>query len=220
MTKKLDLTGHTYNLLTVVEEASKSLGGRVHWVCRCACGITVTVASNNLRNGHTKSCGCHKSAKWAEIITTHGLSRKHPDEYKIWKGMRSRCYDTGYKNYDRYGGRGVTIDGTWEDFDVFFKDMGPRPGPGYSVERKDNDGPYAPGNCMWATRKVQANNRSSNCIVYAFGEKLTLSQAVQKYSSPLGIKYATVQARLARGWSMEDALTAPVKMTPPKPVTS
>lgn len=217
MTKKLDLTGHTYNLLTVVEESSKSLGGRVHWVCRCACGSTVTVASNNLRNGHTKSCGCHKSAKWAEIITTHGLSRKHPDEYKIWKGMRSRCYDTGHKNYGRYGGRGVTVDDTWEDFDVFFKDMGPRPGPGYSVERKDNDGPYAPGNCMWATRKVQANNRRSNCIVYVFGEKLTLSQAVQKYSSPLGIKYATVQARLARGRSAEDALTAPVQLTPPRP---
>lgn len=217
MTKKLDLTGHTYNLLTVVEEASKSPSGRVHWVCRCECGNTVSVASNNLRNGHTKSCGCHKSAKWAEIITTHGLSRKHPDEYKIWKGMRSRCYDTGHKNYGRYGGRGVTVDDTWEDFDVFFKDMGPRPGPGYSVERKDNDGPYAPGNCMWATRKVQANNRRSNCIVYAFGEKLTLSQAVQKYSSPLGIKYATVQARLARGRSVEDALTAPVKLTPPRP---
>lgn len=220
MSKKLDLTGHTYNLLTVVEESSKGLGGRVHWVCRCACGSTVTVASNNLRNGHTKSCGCHKSDKWAEIITTHGLSRKHPDEYKIWKGMRSRCYDTRYKNYGRYGGRGVTVDDTWEDFDVFFKDMGPRPGPGYSVERKDNDGPYAPGNCMWATRKVQANNRSSNCIVYAFGEKLTLSQAVQKYSSPLGIKYGTVQARLARGRSVEDALTAPVRLTPPRPSVS
>lgn len=217
MTKKLDLTGHTYNLLTVLEESSKSPSGRVHWVCRCECGSTVTVASNNLRNGHTKSCGCHKSAKWAEIITTHGLSRKHPDEYKIWKGMRSRCYDTGHKNYGRYGGRGVTVDDTWEDFDVFFKDMGPRPGPGYSVERKDNDGPYASGNCMWATRKVQANNRRSNCIVYVFGEKLTLSQAVQKYSSPLGIKYGTVQARLARGRSVEDALTAPVKLTPPRP---
>lgn len=220
MTRKLDLKGHTYNLLTVVEESSKKVGGRVHWVCRCACGSTVTVASNNLRNGHTKSCGCHKQTTWAEVITTHGLSRKYPHEYKIWKGMRTRCYDTGYKNYDRYGGRGITIDDTWEDFDVFFKDMGPRPGPGYSIERKDNDGPYAPGNCMWATRKVQANNRSSNCIVYAFGEKLTLSQAVQKYSSPLGIKYATVQARLDRGRSVEDALTAPVKMAPPKPVTS
>lgn len=124
--------------------------------------------------------------------------------------MRTRCYDTGYKNYDRYGGRGITIDDTWEDFDVFFKDMGPRPGPGYSIERKDNDGPYAPGNCVWATKKDQANNRRTSRIVHAFGEELTLSQAVEKYSTPLGIRYGTVQARLDRGLSPEDALTSPV----------
>jgi hypothetical protein len=91
----------------------------------------------------------------------HGATandRRTP-EYQSWKNMRWRCLSSKSRQWKDYGGRGITICPEWVNtFVQFLRDMGPCP-PGLTLDRRDNDGPYAPWNCCWATRKEQASHR-------------------------------------------------------------
>lgn len=89
---------------------------------------------------------------------THGLS--HGPEYLIWQGMVRRCHDPRMRCYPRYGGRGIIVCQEWRDsFEAFYEYMGPRPHPKLQIDRIDNDGPYAPGNCRWVTASVNQRNK-------------------------------------------------------------
>ena len=121
--------------------------------------------------------------------------------------MRGRCNNPDDPKYYRYGGRGITVCTRWQDsFENFLKDMGPRPGPGYSIERKNNDGNYTPNNCMWATRRQQQNNTVRNHFLMHAGKTLTVSQ----WAVELGVPVATLNYRIRAGWPVEKILTQPV----------
>lgn len=81
-------------------------------------------------------------------------------EHATWLDMRNRCRNPDAHNYARYGGRGIKVCERWDVFENFLADMGPKPGKGYSIERRDNDGNYEPNNCKWATQLEQSRNRS------------------------------------------------------------
>lgn len=57
----IDLRGKTFGKLKVIEKDPDSKPGKAKWICECKCGNIVSVLSDSLRNGKTRSCGCARS---------------------------------------------------------------------------------------------------------------------------------------------------------------
>lgn len=157
--------GERFGRLTLVEDVGVRSTYRL-WRCLCDCGASKVTTSHRLKLGSTRSCGClmieMKRAELTKLNLRHGCARrgKWTPEYGAWKGIKRRCLKPTFKQWGDYGGRGIRICDRWlNSFEHFLTDVGRRPGPGYSIDRINNDGHYEPGNCRWATKVQQAANR-------------------------------------------------------------
>ena len=186
--------------------------------CVCECGSEKAIRLAAIKNGHTKSCGCYNIG----LLKIRGISsgthrqssgKNRTSTYTIWRGMIQRCYDQRSAIYPNYGGRGITICNEWRhSFETFFADMGHRPN-GLSINRIDNNGPYAPYNCKWSTVKEQCRNKRSNKLFTINGE----TKCIAEWSEFYGIvSYGTTQQRIRNGMDTLTALTL-VSQIPRRP---
>jgi hypothetical protein len=94
-----------------------------------------------------------------------GLDKQYPREFAIWCAMQQRCGNKKCNGYKYYGARGIRVCARWAGpggFRKFLADVGPQPFPRASVERRNNDGDYRPGNVCWADARAQARNTRRN----------------------------------------------------------
>jgi hypothetical protein len=135
---------------------------------------------------------------------THNRSKTA--EYKSWASMKSRCDNPNNTYYSRYGGRGITYETRWGNFEEFIKDMGNMPLEKMELDRIDNEGNYCKDNCRWATRKEQTRNRGGKRAtrLYTFNGK---TMCIADWAKEIGIAAASLQKRLNKGWPLELALS-------------
>lgn len=259
--------------LTFVQLIKSSKENGNYAIFYCECGSSITSKIERVLNLKVTSCGCYQRNKLKEMVKSNipfknGSISQLP-EYSVWLSIRDRTTNKENDSYLNYGGRGITVCDDWfYSFENFYRDMGSKPGPEYSIDRIDNDEGYEPGNCRWATSKEQARNKRSTIIVTYKGitkplidwsEDLKLdykvlynrlrsnwviedifekpiensnlytlnidnykneSKTVKEWSRILGISFYTVQARLDRGWSIDDALLTPVQKSLLKPTSN
>jgi hypothetical protein len=205
MSKKQNITeiiGNTFGRLTPIEEVEPYVcksGNHRRFKCRCECGNEALVKLYSLKNSETKSCGCYNK----EIVSKqkHGLIKT--SEYSSWYNMKTRCLNPNSTNYSKWGGRGITICDRWIDsFENFLRDMGNKPSPKHSLDRKDLNGNYEPLNCRWATKEEQMNNMSTNKRITHNNSTKTLSE----WSMEINIKYDRLKYLIKRGNSIGDVL--------------
>jgi hypothetical protein len=195
MGRKVNLINQNFGRLTVIREIGTNKNRRVIWECLCECGAITKVVGRDLRNGHTKSCGCYRAELSTKKFRKHG--KHNSAEYNSWRLLKNRCLNPNDQRFAEYGGRGIKVCDPWIDsFENFYADMGPKPSPQHSIDRIDVNGHYSPENCRWASCEEQANNTSRNVFVTHLGQTQTLAQ----WARELNINYNTLNNRYKRGW--------------------
>ena len=132
----------------------------------------------------------------------------HTRLHKIWESMIARCEYEKHPYFADYGGRGVTVCEEWHDY-LTFRNWAMS--NGYSddltIDRIKNEDGYNPNNCKWSTIKEQQNNKRNNRRLTWNGETKTVTE----WAEVVGISKTTIKERLNAGWTVEMALTTPVR---------
>ena len=215
MKSKIEVTeGQKYGKLTIIKEVSP-IGSERRILCKCDCGNIKEYSMDRVIHGRTRSCGCLRKELFLTHRNNNGTS-KYPKEAResrllgIWYSMKERCYTKSSSGYRKYGAKGITICDEWKnDFMAFYNWALTN---GYSdkltIDRIDYRGNYEPSNCRWADIRTQANNKS-NVRKYEYNGEL---HTMTEWSEIMNINYGALWERLnVLGWSVEKALTTPVR---------
>lgn len=202
----IDISGQVFGRLTVVQLSKYGQGQKPRWYCVCSCGGNTTTSGSNLRNGHTTSCGCLNKERTGDASRRHG--KTGTKLWRAWRAMWSRCTNSNLPCYKNYGGRGISVDDRWKDFEAFASDMGEPPSSEHSIDRIDVNGNYCRDNCRWATVGEQAVNRRNNHVITVDG----LSKTVSEWARELEVSPYSIFSRIhLYGYSDVEAVTKPFR---------
>lgn len=178
--------GQKYGRLTVTGFVHK--GKKWYWECTCECGNSIITQAYLVRDGHTSSCGCLQRERASEASLVHGQTNSRL--YRIYNGMKNRCYNQKQQSYENYGGRGITICEEWLKSFAAFEEWSLSHGyaDDLSIDRIDNNGDYSPKNCRWVTRTEQNENTRRNHLV-TIGDR---TQPLSAWVRERGLNYHTV----------------------------
>ena len=194
MVKKLQLVGMVFGNLTVISEAESGAKRKnSRFECLCSCGKVRVVWGHSLVSGNTKSCGCIRVEKLVRLYTKHNhCSSDWSSTYNSWMHMKQRCLNSKNKNYQDYGGRGISVCERWNIFENFLEDMGEMPENG-SIERIDVNGNYNKENCKWIDRGLQARNTRKTVLSEEIVKNIRLERLAGKSRKQISELYSHIK---------------------------
>lgn len=194
MSRVIDMVGRRFGNVTGIRKVGMCTSGDARWEFLCECGNTFEANGYYVRSGKRTSCPDCSRRRAAALFMKHG--RTNTPEFSTWTDIQTRCHNENSASYPDYGGRGISVCERWRSsFNLFFADMGSRPSPKHSIDRIDNNGDYAPGNCRWATALEQVRNRRNSAKVTVRGITKPLVEWCEEY----GCTPAAAYARRAQG---------------------
>lgn len=214
-TKVSVVSGERYERLVTIRLLPELRNGRSQWECLCDCGTVLNVLAQNLKGGHSTSCGCFRKERIVEANTVHGFSTTPTGG--SWADMLKRCYNPKAVNFHRYGASGIKVCEFLRTSPVNLVVLiGLRP-EGKTIDRIIPTGSYTCGQCSecladgwplnvrWATDKEQARNRKTNRPVTIGG----VTKLSVEWAEHLGIPPRVFGYRLRKYGNVEAKLTAP-----------
>ena len=198
---KIDFTNKRFGKIVCVKPLRVNNHKEVVWLCKCDCGNFCEKSSGAFKNiSKIASCGCMKGKK--PHITNLELKNYKPI-HECYVNMKTRCYNSNYELYSRYGGRGIKVCDEWKDnFKEFYNWAINGWKKELTLDRINNDDDYKPDNCRWVDRVEQANNRHTNYLIKYKGEIKTMAQ----WSKILKIDYSFIQSRMYKNKTMEEVV--------------
>ena len=209
--------GDRFGRLQAIGLGDRSQSGRMTILCLCDCGAEKQFLRSNLARNHTMSCGCLKrvrpggfgprpksAALAASLDSSQPILQRIAKTYLL---ILARLRDRTGRNRKNYSGREIFLSPHWIGDEGFWRfavyvivELGEWPGPGWSIDRIDNNRGYEEGNIRWSPHKRQGRNTRRNQLVAYKDEVITIAEAAER----TGLGCETIHSRIRSGWPPED----------------